>query len=144
MDRLKRLAVEPATEADLPAVYRIFEGRPGAWRPGFQVFAGSSLLVVREGEAAVCAFAIVRADYEQRQYTVDALECERNERGATVRGICALQVFGAWFERFVAGHGGGDIFSCVGADNRVHEQALLKSGYSDRVHVLSKRIEGGV
>lgn len=142
---MRPLEVEPASEGDLEAIWRIFQARPGAWRPEWRMHPGSSLVVVRDRQAGeVCAFAIVRSDFEAREYTVDALECERGVDRATVRGICALRVFGEWFERWVRSHGGGEIYSCVGADNRTHEQALLKSGYADRVHILSKRIEGGV
>lgn len=144
MDSLARgLTVDEATDADLPRIYEIFEQRPGAWTPKWQVFPGSAIVVVRDRAAGeIAAFAILRQDLERREFTVDALECERGEERATVRGICALRVFGEWLESYVRANGGGEIFSCVGADNRTHEQALRKVGYEDRVHILSKRIEG--
>lgn len=101
---------------------------------------GSSLLVVRDGTEVV-AFAIVRMDLDNRLFVVDNAECEREGDHATIRGYRALSTFIEWFEAKVAAYGGGEIISCVGADNRVHEEAQKKRGYVDRVHMLSKRID---
>lgn len=133
------LIVDMGRPEDEEAIWAIFTARPEALRPTWRTYPGSSLVVVRDG-VEVVAFAILRIDLDQAEFLVDNLECERVDDHATRRGVRALKLFGEWIEARVASYGGGRIISCVGADNRSHEEALKKVGYVDRVHLLDKQI----
>lgn len=125
------------TKDDADRVLEIFLQRPGAHPENWELTPLGETYVARNKAGRVVAFARVRFG---QPTVVDHLEGERANDHATVAATAGMWALGQFIEEYVGRGGGGRIVAMVHADNKDHQAALQKVGYSERMRAFAKDV----
>lgn len=132
--------VDHFQDDDAGPIVQMLRTRLGRLDPGWRPHEDELIAVVRD-DLGVAGVLFYRISPDGTEIWADQIEGYREEAGkATVRGTRAIVALGRWMEHLGRRMGVKRIIAPVQFENRTHERALAKVGYTEFVHLWKKEL----